>query len=178
MDQENIIFFENDDGSYNMVDLYLYDRFFGYKDSYYHYCIYANKILLFKKSDYKYFIRYNDVYDIKIRPLQLKIDNFYGEIRKNANNNIVVYIYSDDKNSFKKCREIWNNITESIGLNNSENFVETTKDNDDEYIQSALNKNTNFVKVNHKNKNELTIVLDSIVNGFPQTSVVQYKYNT
>ena len=29
-----------------------------------------------QKSDYKYFIRYNDVYDIKIRPLQLKIDNF------------------------------------------------------------------------------------------------------
>ena len=79
-----------------MVDLYLYDRFFGYKDSYYHYCIYANKILLFKKSDYKYFIRYNDVYDIKIRPLQLKIDNFYSEIRKNANNNLIVYIYSDD----------------------------------------------------------------------------------
>ena len=89
-----------------------------------------------------------------------------------------MYIYSDDKNSFKKCREIWNNITESIGLNNSENFVETTKDNDDEYIQSALNKNTNFVKVNHKNKNELIKVLDSIVDGFPQTSIVQYKYNT
>ena len=29
MDQENIIFFENDDESYTMVDLYLYDRFFG-----------------------------------------------------------------------------------------------------------------------------------------------------
>ena len=42
--------------------IYLYDRFFGYKDSYYHYYIYADKIL-FKKSDYKYFIRYNDVYD-------------------------------------------------------------------------------------------------------------------
>ena len=49
-----------------------------------------------QKSDYKYFIRYNDVYDIKIRPLQLKIDIFYSEIRKNANNNLIVYIYSDD----------------------------------------------------------------------------------
>ena len=90
----------------------------------------------------------------------------------------MVYIYSDDKNLFKKCREIWNNITESIGINNAENFVKTTEDNGDEYIEAVLNKNTNFVKVNHKNKNELTIVLDSIVNGFPQTSVVQYKYNT
>ena len=34
MDQENIMFFENDDKSYTMVDLYLNDRFLGYKDSY------------------------------------------------------------------------------------------------------------------------------------------------
>ena len=177
MDQENIIFFENDDESYTMVDLYLYDRFFGYKDSYYHYYIYADKILLFKKSDNKYFIRHNDVYDIKPRPLQLK-DNFYSEISENANNNLMVCIYSDDKKLSKKCREIWNNVTESIGINNAENFVKTTEDNGDEYIEAILNKNTNLVKVNHKNKNELIIVLDSIVNGFPQTSVVQYKYNT
>ena len=174
------MFFENDDDddSYTMIDKYLYDEYFGHKDSYYYYYIHADKILLFKKSDYKYFIRYNDVYDIKIRPLQLKIDHFYSEIRKNANNNLMVYIYSDDKNLFKKCREIWNNITESIGINNAENFVKTTEDNGDEYIEAVLNKNTNFVKVNHKNKNELIVVLDSIVNGFPQTSVAQYKYNT
>ena len=85
-----------------------------------------------------------------------------------------MYIYSDDKKLFKNCREIWNNITESIGKNNAENFVKTTADNDDEYIEAVLNKNTSFVKVNHKNKNELIIVLDSIVNGFAQTSVVQY----
>ena len=178
MDQENIIFFENDDGSYNMVDLYLYDRFFGYKDSYYHYYIYADKILLFKKSDYKYLIIYNDVHDMKIRPLQLKIDNFDSEIRKNTNNNLMWYIYSDDKKLFKKCIEIWNDITESIGVNNAENFVKNTEDNGDECIEAVLNKNTNLVKVNHKNNNEFIMVLDSIVNGFPQTSVVQYKYNT
>ena len=82
------------------------------------------------------------------------------------------------KKIFKKCREIWNNITESIGINNAENFVKTTEDNDDEYMEAVLNKNTSFVKFFHKKKNELIIVLDSIVNGFPQTSVVQYKYNT
>ena len=89
-----------------------------------------------------------------------------------------MYIYNDDKKLFKKYRQIWTNITESIGVNNAENFVKTTEDNDDEYIEVVLNKNTNFAKVNHKNKNELIIVLDSIFNGFPQTSVVQYKYNT
>ena len=89
----------------------------------------------------------------------------------------MMYTYSDDKKLFKKSREIWNNITESIGINNAENFVKTIEDNGDEYIEAVLNKNKNFVKVNHKNNNELIIVLDSIVNGFLQTSVVQYKYN-
>ena len=87
----------------------------------------------------------------------------------------MVYTYSDNKKLFKKSREIWNNITESIGINNAENFVKTIEDI---YIEAVLNKNKNFVKVNHKNNNELIIVLDSIVNGFLQTSVVQYKYNT
>ena len=32
MDQENM-FFKNQDKSYTMVDLYLNNRFFGYKDS-------------------------------------------------------------------------------------------------------------------------------------------------
>ena len=31
---KNIMFFENDDESYTMVDLYLNNRFLGYKDSY------------------------------------------------------------------------------------------------------------------------------------------------
>ena len=33
MDQENIMFFKNQDKSYTVVDLYLNNRFFGYKDS-------------------------------------------------------------------------------------------------------------------------------------------------
>ena len=49
MDQENITFFENDDKSYTVVDLYLNDRILGYKDSYNYYDIDVNKILLFKK---------------------------------------------------------------------------------------------------------------------------------
>ena len=67
MDKENIMFCENDE-SYTMVDLYLNDRFLGYKDSYNYYDIDVDKILLFKKSNNEYIIRYNDV------PLQL---NFF-----------------------------------------------------------------------------------------------------
>ena len=46
MDQENIMFFENDDKSYTMVDLYLNDRFLGHKDSYNYYDIDVDKILI------------------------------------------------------------------------------------------------------------------------------------
>ena len=35
MDQENTMFFENQDESYTMIDLYLYDRFFGHKIFFY-----------------------------------------------------------------------------------------------------------------------------------------------
>ena len=48
MDQENIVFFENDDKSFTLIDLYLDSRiFFGYQDSYNYYDIDIDKI--FKK---------------------------------------------------------------------------------------------------------------------------------
>ena len=47
MDQKNIMFFENDDKSYTIIDLYLNSRFLGYKDSYNYYDIDVDKILLF-----------------------------------------------------------------------------------------------------------------------------------
>ena len=52
-----------------------------YKDSYNYYDIDVDKILLFKKSDNKYIIRYNDVNKTMIVPLQLKINNSYNEIK-------------------------------------------------------------------------------------------------
>ena len=49
VDQKNIMFFENGDKSYTMVDLYLNNKFLGYKDSYNYYDIDVNKILFKKK---------------------------------------------------------------------------------------------------------------------------------
>ena len=165
MDQENIMFFENDDKSYTMVDLYLNDRFLGYKDSYNYYDIDVDKILLFKKSSDKCCIRYYDVNKMKLVPLQLKIKNSYGEIRAYANNNEAMYIYSDDKELFRKCREIWNKIIELIGINNPEDFVETTLDDDaNEFITADVYKNTSFVESNYRN-NKVVIVLHSVFNG-------------
>ena len=174
MDQENIMFFENDDKSYTMVDLYLNNRFLGYKDSYNYYDIDVDKILLFKKSDNEYIIRYNDVNKMMIVPLQLKINNSYNEINTLANNNRVMFIYNDDKEFFRKCREIWNKITELIGINNAQDFVETTLDDGDEFIMVDVHKNTSFVGGNYRNK--LVIVSHSVINDYLQTSLVQHRY--
>ena len=87
MDQGNVMFFKNQDKSYNIAYLYLnHNIFFGYKDSYNYYDIDVDKILLFKKSDNEYIIRYNDVNKMKIVPFQLKIKNFYfGELHMFTN---------------------------------------------------------------------------------------------
>ena len=78
MAQKNIIFFESDDKSYTIIDLYLNKRFLGYKDSYNYYDIDVNKVLLFKKSDNEYIIRYSNVNKMMNVPLQLKINNCYN----------------------------------------------------------------------------------------------------
>ena len=63
-----------------MVDLYLNNKFLGYKYSYNYYNIDVDKIILLKKSDNEYIIRYNDVNKMMIVPLQLKINNSYNKI--------------------------------------------------------------------------------------------------
>ena len=71
------MFSKNQDKSYTMTNLYInHNIFFGYKDSYNHYDIDVDKILLFLKSDNECIIRYNDVNKKKIVSLQLKIENF------------------------------------------------------------------------------------------------------
>ena len=143
------MFFENDDKSYTMVDIYLNDRFLGQKDSYNYYDIDVHKILLFKKSNNEFIIRYNDVYYAKIIPLQLRIDNFYGDIQVDtySNNNRVMSIFSDDKEIFKKCREIWNRINKLIGINNAPHLVRTTLNDGDEFIMQMYIKIQVLLKV-------------------------------
>ena len=80
---------------------------FGYKDSYNYYDIDVNKILLLKKSDTEYFVRYNDVNKKKIVLLQLKINNFsFGNLYVFSKNTTLIVIYSDDEEFSQKCREI------------------------------------------------------------------------
>ena len=175
---EKILFFETDDKSCTAINLYLNHRIFlGYEDSYNYYDIDVDKILLFVKSDNEYIIRYNDVNKMKIVPLQLKIKNFYfGELHMFANNTTLIPIHSDDKELFRKCREIWNKITELIGINDPRDFVETDSDyDDDEFIMVDVCKNTSFI-VEGNYRNKLVIVLYSVFNGYLQKSLVQHRY--
>ena len=144
MDQTNIMFFENGDKSYTLIDLYLNDRFLRYKDSYDYYDINVDKILILKKSDNEYIIRYSDVSKMMIVPLQLKINNSYDEINALKKNNKVMYIYNDDKEFFRKCIEIWNKIIELIGINNNIYFLKADEDNE-LFIMANVHKNTIYI---------------------------------
>ena len=167
-----------------MVDLYTNDRFLEYKDSYNYYDIDVDNILLFKISNNEYIIRYNDVNKMKIAPLQLKIKNCFGEEHTLKNNNRKTFILNNDKELFRKYREIWNNITESKGINNAKDFVETTldddddddddEDDDDEFIAANIHNNTNFLEDDYRNK--LVIVLHYVIDNYPKISLIQVKH--
>ena len=103
MDQEKIPLTKSK--SYTVVDL-CQNRFFDYKDSYDYYDIDVNNILIFKKSNNKHFIRCKDVNKMTIVPLKLKIKKNYYELRTYENNDRIMFIHSDDKELFRKCREI------------------------------------------------------------------------
>ena len=81
-------------------------------------------------------------------------------------------IRNDDKEVFKKCNEIWINITASIGINKAIDFVKTNLDYDDS--ESIMVENTSFV--DNSNKNEPLIVLDSVIGNYLKTSLVQRRY--
>ena len=105
-------------------------------------------------------------------PLQLKIKNFsFGDLHMFTNNITLVPIYSNDKELFRKCREIWNKITELIGINNAPDFVKNTIDDvADEFITVDIPKNRSITDGNYRNK--LVIFLHSVINNYLKTSLV------
>ena len=61
MAQRNISFIKCDNESYVLVDQYLFgSRFHGYEDFYNYYNNSVNNILMYKKTDNEYVIRYID----------------------------------------------------------------------------------------------------------------------
>ena len=140
--------------------------------AYNYYNINVNNIILYK-SDNKCVIRYTDANKSIFAPLQIKINIFFGNIHKLKINITLVSIKSDDKELFKKLREIRNRITEIIGINNAPNFVQTTLDGVSELIMVDIHENKSFVK--GSNNDELVLVLHSVIDKDLKTSLAQAK---
>ena len=90
-----------------------------------------------------------------------------------------MFIYNDDKELFRKCREIWNKIIELIGMNSPRHFVETDSDYDDgEFIMVNINENRSFVlEENYRyGHNKVVIVLHSVISDCLKRSLVQHRY--
>ena len=108
---------------------------------------------------------------MEIVPLQLKVKDFYGELKTFTNNDSVMFIHNDDRELFKKIREIWNKITKLIFINNAPDFVRTALDDDDEFLQADVLENTVFTDDIYDDR--LVIVLHSAIYDCLQASVMQ-----
>ena len=159
-----------------MTDLHIigYNTSFGYEDSYNYYDIDVDKILLLKKGDNEYFVRYNDVNKNTFVPLQLKIEDYsFDELDFNYYTADVI-VESNDKESFIQCREIWNKINELMDIHNPNDFV-IIDDYGDEHI--VLDKEKNTSAIGDKYSNDLVFVIAGVINNSPQASLAQYCTN-
>ena len=109
---------------------------------------------------------------MNVVPLQLKIKNFLGKIHELKKSITLMSIQSNDKELFKKCREIWNKIIELIGINSAKDFVKNTIDyKANEFIMVDVHKSTSFVEGNYRDK--LVIVLHSVIDNYLKILLVQ-----
>ena len=69
---------------------------------------------------------------------------------------------------------MWNKIIELIGLNNEPNSVQSTLDDDNEFIKADVLENTVFTDDIYDD--QLVIVLHSVFNDYLKISLVQYRY--
>ena len=146
MDQGNITFSKNQDKSYTINDLHI----LGYNISFGTKILIIIKILMsikyLKKSNRKFFVRYNGVNNKNIVPLQIKINNFsFGELEFFADSTAEIDIGSDDEEFFIKYWEIWNKIIELIGIKDPNDFVQyyfdkNGDDAEDEFIMLNIEK--------------------------------------
>ena len=86
------------------------------------------------------------------------------------NNITLMSIQSFDEEFFKKIREIWNKITELIGINNAPDFVKTTLDDDSKFIMVDVLENTSIAEGNYRS--ELIIVLHSVIDNHLKAALV------
>ena len=86
------------------------------------------------------------------------------------NNITLMSIQSFDEEFFKKIREIWNKITELIGINNAPDFVKTTLDDDSEFIMVDVLENTSIAEGNYRS--EFIIILHYVIDNCLKAALV------
>ena len=109
---------------------------------------------------------------MNVVPLQFKMNNCNDIIHEIKYSNTLILIKSNNKELFRKIREIWNKIIELIGTNNANDFVRNTEYGD-KYITTNVHENTNFLESNYRD--ELVIVLHFVVGICLETSLVQVR---
>ena len=120
-------------------------------------------------------MRYNDVNENKIVPLQLKISNYSLEELDFNRYTADVILESNDKEFFIKYREIWNKIIELMDIDSPNNFV-IIADYGDEFTVLDIEKNRSAVRDKYRNDLAFVIVA-SVINSSLQASLVQYCTN-
>ena len=151
------------------------DTIFDYEDAYYYDDIDVDRILLFKSGN-KHFIRYKHSNKMNIVPLQIKIKNLYYQIRNYGSGDNIICIEKTDKIFFEKMKKIWNKIIELVNINNAEDFVKYTLDDNSKFIEVDVPKNANFVK-DHCYQDKFIIVIDSVINDILMASLLELREN-
>ena len=83
--------------------------------------------------------------------MQLKIKNCNDINNAIKYSNTLILIKSNDRELFRKIREIWNKIIELIGINNANDYVRNTEYGD-EYITTNVHENTSFVESSYRDE--------------------------
>ena len=99
----------------------------------------------------------------------MKIKNVYGEL-----DDRVLFIENNNKELFKKLRQILNRIIKLIGIHDASDFVKSTLVDDKEFIEVDILENTVFTEDIYDD--QLVIVLHSVFDDYLQISLLQRKY--
>ena len=109
-----------------------------------------------------------------IVPWQLKVKNFYYEIQDYNNGDDTIYIEKSYDGFFETMKEIWNKITELLNINNADNFLKYTFDDNGKYIEADVLENSNFIEESFC-KDKIMIVLDSVVDDILNASLLELR---
>ena len=77
---------------------------------------------------------------------------------------------------FEKVKKIWNKIIKLLNINNAEDFVKYTLDDNSKFIEADVLKNTNFVQ-DHCYKDKIIINLDYVIDDILMASLLELREN-